>query len=297
VSAQAIRTEGLRKTYGDVEAVAGVDLAIEYGECFALLGPNGAGKTTTTEILEGYRDRTGGTAEVLGVDPGTRPRAWRAELGIVLQTSRDLGDLTVGEAVRHFAGYYPRPRDPGEVIEAVGLTAKTGARAANLSGGQRRRLDVALGIIGRPRVLFLDEPTTGFDPAARRLFWELIRALGEEGTTILLTTHYLEEAEALADRVAIISSGRVLACDTPERLGGRQNSMATVTWLGADGTQQTEQTTTPTALVAELAAQFGGEVPELAVRRPTLEDMYLELTTEYETGDAAGVADEKELLA
>jgi ABC-2 type transport system ATP-binding protein len=214
----------------------------------------------------------------------------------VLQTSRDLADLTVLEAVRHFAGYYPRPRDPDEVINAVGLTDKARARTTNLSGGQRRRLDVALGIVGRPRVLFLDEPTTGFDPAARRLFWDLIRALGEEGTTILLTTHYLEEAEALADRVAIISAGRVLACDTPDRLGGRQNSMATVTWLGPDGPQQ-QQTTTPTALVAELAGQFQGEVPELAVRRPTLEDMYLELTRESETGDAAGVADEKELLA
>lgn len=292
----AIRTIDLRKTYGEVEAVRGVDLEIHSGECFSLLGPNGAGKTTTTEILEGYRDRTAGEAWVLGVDPSTRPRAWRAQLGIVLQTSRDLTDLTVSEAVRHFAGYYADPRDPDEVIEAVGLTEKASARSTDLSGGQRRRLDVALGIIGRPNVLFLDEPTTGFDPEARRQFWALIEALKDEGTTILLTTHYLEEAEALADRVAIIAAGRVLACDVPERLGGRQAGQATVTWSGPDGTPRSEITESPTALVTRLASEFGGEVPELIVRRPTLEDTYLELVGS-EIGTDEDVAREGELLA
>ena len=182
----AIRATGLKKNYGDVEAVRGVDLEIFDGECFALLGPNGAGKTTTTEILEGYRHRSAGEVSVLGVDPQTAPREWRARLGIVLQTSRDLGDLTVTEVLEHFAGYYPQARSVQEVIVAVGLDEKVSARIANLSGGQRRRLDVALGIIGRPEVLFLDEPTTGFDPEARRQVWELIRNLKSEGTTILL---------------------------------------------------------------------------------------------------------------
>lgn len=292
----AIRTVDLRKSYGDVEAVRGVDLEIKLGECFSLLGPNGAGKTTTTEILEGYRDRTGGEAWVLGVDPGSHPRAWRAQLGIVLQTSRDLTDLTVTEAVHHFAGYYADPRDPDEVIDAVGLTEKRSARSTDLSGGQRRRLDVALGIIGRPKVLFLDEPTTGFDPEARRQFWALIEALKDEGTTILLTTHYLEEAEALADRVAIIAAGRVLACDVPERLGGRHTGEATVTWSAPDGTSRSESTRTPTALIARLASEYGGEVPELAVRRPTLEDTYLELIA-AEVGSLDDVTAEEELLA
>lgn len=293
----AIRTHQLRKSYGDVEAVRGVDLEIHLGECFSLLGPNGAGKTTTTEILEGYRNRSGGEAWVLGVDPGTRPRAWRSQIGIVLQTSRDLTDLTVAEAVRHFAGYYAAPRNPDEVIEAVGLTEKRDARTTDLSGGQRRRLDVALGIIGRPKVLFLDEPTTGFDPEARRQFWALIEALKSEGTTILLTTHYLEEAEALADRVAIIAAGRVLACDVPQRLGGRTVGEATVTWSDADGHPHSEITSEPTALVTRLAAECGGEVPELTIRRPTLEDTYLELIAHEVVGAAEDVAREEDLLS
>lgn len=292
----AIRTVGLRKDYGDVHAVAGVDLEVRTGECFALLGPNGAGKTTTTEILEGYRNRSGGEAEVLGVDPGTRPRAWRARLGIVLQSSRDLTDLTVSEAVAHFAGYYPQPRDVDEVITAVGLVEKRDTRTTNLSGGQRRRLDVALGIVGRPELLFLDEPTTGFDPEARRQFWSLIEALKATGTTILLTTHYLEEAETLADRVAVIAAGKVLACDVPERLGGRHSGEATVSWTEASGAVRSEPTTEPTALVARLSEQFDGEVPELQVRRPTLEDVYLRLLGS-DIGTEADISGERELLS
>ena len=275
--AWAIEAEHLRKTYDDVVAVDDVSLQVGYGECFALLGPNGAGKTTTTEILEGYRDRDSGEVSVLGVDPGKRPRAWRAQIGIVLQTCRDLTDLTVAEAVHHFAGYYPTARDPQAVIELVGLEDKAKARTSQLSGGQRRRLDVALGIIGNPRLLFLDEPTTGFDPEARRQFWKLIDDLKGQGTTILLTTHYLDEAEALADRVAVISRGRVLACDTPARLGGRDRREVTVRWRNAEGQTMSQTTTRPTAAVQELAAALGGEVPGLEVVRPTLEDVYLHM--------------------
>lgn len=270
----AITATDVRKRYGDLWALDGATFTVEDGECFALLGPNGAGKTTVTEILEGYRHRDSGEATVLGVDPRHGDRAWKSQLGIVLQSDRDLGDLTVAEAVHHFAGYYPTPRDPDEVIAAVGLTEKRKARNEKLSGGQRRRLDVALGIVGRPRVLFLDEPTTGFDPEARREFWTLIDGLKSEGTTILLTTHYLEEAEYLADRVAVISRGRVLACDTPARLGGRERSSARVSWL-EDGTRVESQTMDPTRAVLDLAQRFGGEVPGLEVRRETLEDVYL----------------------
>jgi ABC-2 type transport system ATP-binding protein len=194
----------------------------------------------------------------------------------VLQTAADLGDLTVEESVAHFAGYYPRPRDVDEVIDWVGLTEKRKTRGSNLSGGQRRRLDVALGIIGRPELLFLDEPTTGFDPEARREFWGLIAGLKDEGTTILLTTHYLDEAEVLADRVAVIARGRVIACDIPSRLGGRDESHATVTWKEAEEVR-TQRTTEPTRLVAELSSRLGGEVPGLAIHRPSLEDVYLSL--------------------
>jgi ABC-2 type transport system ATP-binding protein len=276
VSDAAIRVEDVRKRYGDLWALDGASFEIEFGECFALLGPNGAGKTTITEILEGYRTRDSGDAFVLGLDPAHGDRAWRTQLGIVLQSDRDLGDLTVAEAVHHFAGYYPNPRDPDEVIEAVGLAEKRKDRNEKLSGGQRRRLDVALGIVGRPRVLFLDEPTTGFDPEARRDFWTLIDGLKAEGTTILLTTHYLEEAEHLADRVAVISRGAVVACDTPARLGGRERSSARVSWL-EDDVRVDSQTMEPTAVVLELAQRYGGEVPGLAVTRETLEDVYLNL--------------------
>jgi len=272
----AIEVQSLRKVYGDVVAVDGVSFEVASGECLALLGPNGAGKTTTTEVLEGYRRPDSGTARVLGVDSTAGGLDWRARLGIVLQADRDLGDLTVREAVTHFARYFPNPRDPEEVIESVGLTEKAKARSAKLSGGQRRRLDVALGIIGRPEVLFLDEPTTGFDPAARREFWGLISQIKDEGTTILLTTHYLEEAEKLADRVAVIARGRIVDIDTPTRIGGRADGQAVVTW-SEGGVRQTAETTQPTQFVIELSTRLGGEIPELQVHHPTLEETYLAL--------------------
>ena len=272
----AVRVRGLRRAYGDTKAVDGVDLDIVRGEVLALLGPNGAGKTTTTEILEGYRHRDAGEVTVLGIDPAKGDRTWRSRLGIVLQTASDLGDLSVEESVTHFAGYYPDPRPVGEVIDAVGLSEKRTAKGFDLSGGQRRRLDVALGLIGNPELLFLDEPTTGFDPEARREFWDLIRGLRGAGTTILLTTHYLDEAEVLADRVAVIARGRVIACDVPQRLGGRDESLATVFWR--EGEEDRSQSThEPTRLVADLAPRLGGEVPALAVHRPSLEDIYLSL--------------------
>ncbi|MEU7140955.1 ABC transporter ATP-binding protein [Nocardia sp. NPDC046473] len=274
----AVRVRGLRKEYPGQVAVAGLDFDIGQGEVFALLGPNGAGKTTTVEILEGHRDRTAGEVSVLGADPGRAGRAWRARLGIVLQTATDAAELSVAETVRHFAKYYPDPRDPDEVIDKVGLTEKAGERVKSLSGGQRRRVDVALGIIGRPELLFLDEPTTGFDPEARRRFWTLIGGLAREGTTILLTTHYLDEAEALADRVAVIARGRVVAEDTPRDLGGRAGAEATVRWVDQRG-EHVEHTVYPTKLVAELSAG-GGELGELTVTRPSLEDIYLALIGE-----------------
>jgi ABC-2 type transport system ATP-binding protein len=270
----AIRVRGLRKTYGAQVAVDGLDLDVARGECFALLGPNGAGKTTTVEILEGYRPRSGGEVSVLGLDPARPTRDWRARVGIVLQSTGEFDAITVQEVVTHFAKYYPAPRDPDEVIAAVGLTGKTKARAGTLSGGQRRRLDVALGMVGRPELLFLDEPTTGFDPEARQEFWELIRGLSTEGTTILLTTHYLYEAEALAQRVGVIAGGRMLEVATPATLGGRAQATPVVSWDGPAG-RESVATDTPTAEVAKLSARFGGEVPGLTVARPTLEDIYL----------------------
>jgi ABC-2 type transport system ATP-binding protein len=286
MSDSAIEVNGLRKLYGDNVAVDGLDLIVRRGEIFALLGPNGAGKTTTIEILEGYRRRDGGSVTVLGVDPAvvngkrgttTDPtaRRWRERVGIVLQGTGEFDELTVGEVVTHFARFYPQPDDPAAVIDRVGLTAKAGARTHTLSGGQKRRLDVAQGIIGRPELLFLDEPTTGFDPEARREFWALIRDLAATGTTIVLTTHYLEEAEALADRVGVIAAGRLLAVDTPRQLGDRDSALATVSWRTPEGSWERARSATPTALVTELAARFGGEVPGLTVTRPTLEDIYL----------------------
>jgi ABC-2 type transport system ATP-binding protein len=270
----AVSVRGLRKAYREHVAVDGVDLEIERGEVFALLGPNGAGKTTTVEILEGHRKRTAGTAEVLGEDPGTAGRAWRARLGIVLQTATDAAQLTVAESVRHFARYYPNPRDWTEVIDQVGLAEKAGTRVRALSGGQRRRLDVALGIIGRPELLFLDEPTTGFDPEARRQFWALIKNLAGAGTTILLTTHYLDEAETLADRVAVLAAGRILAEGTPATLGGRSRSDAVVRWRDESGRHE-ETTPFPTKLVTQLSQ--GRELADLTVSRLSLEDVYLNL--------------------
>jgi ABC-2 type transport system ATP-binding protein len=273
----AVIVRDLRKSYRDVTAVGGVDLDIARGEVFALLGPNGAGKTTIVEILEGFRPRDRGTVAVLGHDPAHASRAWRARIGIVLQLTSTAPELTVLEIVRHFAAFYPRPRTPEETIDLVGLTARARSRISKLSGGQTRRLDVALGIVGRPELLFLDEPTTGFDPEARRKFWELIAALREDGTTIVLTTHYLDEAEALADRIAVIAAGRIVASGDPRSLGGRLTAAARVGW-DPPGGRTIVETSTPTRLVAELAARFGGEIPGLTITRPTLEDIYLDLT-------------------
>jgi ABC-2 type transport system ATP-binding protein len=274
-----IEVTGLTKSYGDVHAVRGIDLNIEQGEIFSILGPNGAGKTTTVEILEGFRMRDSGTVSVLGFDPNTQghqSREWRNRIGIVLQTSADAGDLTVFETINHFNGYYSNPLGVDEVINSVGLKEKEHALIRNLSGGQRRRLDVALGIIGNPELIFLDEPTTGFDPEARRAFWSLIKSLRSDGATILLTTHYLDEAEALADRVAVINKGLIVEISTPANLGGRATSQAAVQWR--DGDQiKSEKTDNPTALVSSLAARFNGEIPELVVTRPSLEDIYLEM--------------------
>jgi ABC-2 type transport system ATP-binding protein len=273
----AIEVRDLRKSYRSTVAVAGVDLSVQRGEVFALLGPNGAGKTTTVEILEGFRKRNAGEVRVLGTDPAHADPAWRARVGIVLQGTGEFEDLTVGEVVSHFARFYPRAADPDEVIEQVGLTEKRSSRTQALSGGQKRRLDVALGIVGQPELLFLDEPTTGFDPAARQEFWELIRVLAKRGTTILLTTHYLYEAEALANRVGVITAGQLVAVGSPDQLGDRESAPATVRWLGPDGPMQ-EQTSTPTAFVTQLAARFdGGEIPGLSVARPSLEDIYLKM--------------------
>jgi ABC-2 type transport system ATP-binding protein len=272
----AISVRGLVKRYGGRAAVDGLDLDIRTGEIFALLGPNGAGKTTTVEVLEGYRRRDAGEVRVLGEDPAAAGRAWRAGLGIVLQSGAGDSQLTCQELVRARASFFPDPRDPDEVLELVGLTAKAGEKGRTLSGGQRRRLDVALGIVGRPRLLFLDEPTTGFDPEARRQFWGLVRSLRDLGTTMLLTTHYLDEAEALADRVGVIARGRLLEVAVPATLGGRDDAPAVVGWT-EDGVRRTARTATPTAFVRDLAARFPGEVPDLAVSRPTLEDTYLKL--------------------
>ncbi len=274
-----ISVTGLKKSYGATQAVNGVDLEISQGEIFALLGPNGAGKTTTVEILEGFRNRDSGEVSVLGFDPankGAAAQSWRDRIGIVLQSTEDAGDLTVYESISHFAKYYNSPKNAREVIDLVGLTDKANSLGRTLSGGQRRRLDVALGIIGSPELIFLDEPTTGFDPEARRAFWSLIRNLRDEGATILLTTHYLDEAEALADRVAVINHGQIIEISTPEHLGGRATSLATVSWR-EDGVTRTEKSENPTALVSQLATRFGGEVPELSVKRASLEDIYLEM--------------------
>jgi ABC-2 type transport system ATP-binding protein len=275
----AIEVEGLRKAYGAHEAVRGLSFTVARGEVFGLLGPNGAGKTTTVEILEGYRRRDAGTARVLGHDPGERPAVLREQVGIVLQSCGTYPHLTVRETVTHWASLYARPRDVDEVIALAGLEEAAERRARTLSGGQQRRLDFALALVGDPELVFLDEPTVGFDPAARRAAWETVRALRDLGKTILLTTHYLDEAQALADRVAIVKDGRILAEGPPGDLGTAASYR--VSWRDAAGEQRERDTDDPTALLHELtgaALGRGERLDELSVTRPSLEDVYLELT-------------------
>jgi ABC-2 type transport system ATP-binding protein len=291
--------EDLRKDYGSVAAVDGLSFTIEPGEVFALLGPNGAGKTTTVEILEGHRRRTGGSVSVLGFDPQTGGRDFRERIGIVLQEAGFDEEFTVRELVVMYSQLYPRYRDPDEVIERVGLTEKARARTKTLSGGQRRRLDLALGLVGDPELLFLDEPTTGFDPSARRRAWDLIASLRDLGTTILLTTHYMEEAERLADRVAVIQAGKLIALDTPEGLVRTEGATAVISFVlpdgltadglpaigvgepRANGAQVDIRSGDPTRdlnVLTEWAVAQGIQLEGLTMGRPTLEDVYLDLT-------------------
>ncbi len=296
---------GLCKDYGDVRAVDDLTFTVRRGEVFALLGPNGAGKTTTVEILEGHRDRTSGTVFVEGFDPATGGRAYREQIGVVLQEAGFDEEFTVRELVRMYASLYPRRRDPDELIDLVGLGDKADSRTKTLSGGQRRRLDLALGLVGDPRLLFLDEPTTGFDPSARRRAWELIASLRSLGTTILLTTHYMEEAEALADRVGVMVAGRLVAIDAPADLVAREQGAVirfrlppgTGTRTGCRRSRAPWWRTTassrssrarPTADLQEVtswAVQQGVELADLSLTRATLEDVYLRLTGD--TGDRA----------
>jgi ABC-2 type transport system ATP-binding protein len=279
----AIVVRGLRKSYGEHEAVRGISFDIKEGEVFGLLGPNGAGKTTTVEILEGYRERDDGEVDVLGFDPARAERAYRERIGVVLQQSQLFLNLTVAETHRMFAGYYQRPRDADEVIELVGLTPKRDARVKTLSGGQKRRLDLGVALVGDPDLVFLDEPTTGFDPAARRAAWEMIRSLRSLGKTILLTTHYLDEAEQLADRVAVMRDGQIVRLGSPSDLTG--DTQETEVRYRDDGRDVVIRTTDPTKLLHELTEQAlaeGRELEGLTVRRPTLEDVYLSLTRDDE---------------
>ena len=276
----AIEAIGLSKRYGARTVLDEVSLEIPTGETFALLGPNGAGKSTTIGILTGVVRPSSGSVHVLGNDPVAAGRAWRARIGIVTQTSGDTGPYTVAELVRHYAALYPNPRDSDAVIEAVGLAERRDVRVTKLSGGQQRRVDVALGIVGNPEVLFLDEPTTGFDPEARHQFWGLIESLKADGTTILLTTHYLEEAARLADRAGVISGGRLVAIDTVDRIGGPLARVPRVRWRSPEGQVHDERTQHPGELVARLVETHGGEPPELEVIRPSLEDIYLDFIGE-----------------
>jgi ABC-2 type transport system ATP-binding protein len=295
----AVVVEDLRKRYGQVEAVRGISFTVEEGEIFALLGPNGAGKTTTLEILEGFRSRDAGRAEVLGYDPGNRAsgRALREQMGLVLQDIAVEPYLTVRETVARNAGYYPNPRDIDEVIGLVDLTPQLRQKVKDLSGGQKRRLDLALGMIGNPRLLFLDEPTTGFDPNARRGAWEVVENLRSAGTTILLTTHYMDEAQSLADRVAVIAAGRIVATGPPATIGGRDTAQTRIrfalppepavhelpfeTTVDGDGSLHTLHTDEPTAMLHRLtgwALDHDVTLSQLAVDQPSLEDVYLRLT-------------------
>jgi ABC-2 type transport system ATP-binding protein len=281
VGQYAIEVSDLRKSYDGTEAVRGISFAVERGEVFGLLGPNGAGKTTTVEILEGYRERSAGAVSVLGEDPGHPSRAFRERVGIVLQSSGFFPRVTVREAVEHWASLYPRPRNPSEVIGLVGLDGKEDARAGELSGGQRRRLDLALALVGDPELVFLDEPTTGFDPAARRTAWGVVRALKDLGKTVLLTTHYLDEAQSLSDRVAIVKDGVIVAHGPPADLGVGGDRYR----VGYDrnGSRVELETDDPTELLHRLtseALERGERLQGLTVSRPTLEEVYLQLTEE-----------------
>jgi ABC-2 type transport system ATP-binding protein len=308
----AIRVHGLRRSFGDVEAVAGVDLEVGHGEIFAFLGPNGAGKTTTIEILEGFGERDAGKVRVLGVDPAEAGSEWRQQVGIVMQESPGEQELTVRECMELYAGLYRRPRGVEETLDLVGLDDESRAKnAANLSGGQRRRLDVALALIGDPELIFLDEPTTGFDPAARRDAWKMLDGLRDLGKTIFLTTHYMEEAERLADRIAVIAGGRIIDEGTPATIGHRDLAASEILFLLPQGVGDGElpddlralmqpgrrdgrielHSAAPLTDLGRLGSWADGrgiEVSELEVRRPTLEDVYLRLTA-----DAAGVATEE----
>ncbi|HZT15620.1 MAG TPA: ABC transporter ATP-binding protein [Gaiellaceae bacterium] len=297
-----ISVRGLTKTYGDVEAVRGVDLEIRRGEIFAFLGPNGAGKTTTVEILEGFRRPTAGEVRVLGAEPAHAGPEWRNRVGAVLQESHAEPGLTVRECLQLYAGYYRAPRDIDETIALVELGAKAETLGDHLSGGQRRRLDVALALIGDPELIFLDEPTTGFDPSARRAAWDVVSGLRDLGKTVFLTTHYMEEAEHLADRIAVIAGGEIVAEGTPQTLGGRDRLAATITFTAPRGVHAADlpaplrtlaaptsngtialRTEAPLRHVRDLAdwaAALGADLPDLDVRRPTLEDVYLALTDE-----------------
>jgi ABC-2 type transport system ATP-binding protein len=280
-SAPAIEVRGLRKRYGDNEAVRGIDFTVARGEVFGLLGPNGAGKTTTVEILEGYRERTDGEVKVLGRDPQRRELDLRRHVGIVLQSSGMYRHITTREAVEHWSHLYPAPRDVGEVIDVAGLRGSEDVRTRRLSGGQLRRLDLALALVGDPDLIFLDEPTTGFDPAARRAAWGTVRSLRSLGKTVLLTTHYLDEAQALADRVAIIKDGRILAEGAPGELGAGDSTRYRVAWRNGRGLIEQRETDDPTALLHELtgaALKRGERLRDLSVSRPSLEEIYLELT-------------------
>jgi ABC-2 type transport system ATP-binding protein len=282
----AVSVSDLHKSYGSYEALRGVDFEIQAGEVFGLLGPNGAGKTTTVEILEGYRARDGGTVAVLDEDPQRAGLDWRERIGVVLQSSAMYPNLSVAESLQLFAGYYRQPLDVGSVIGLVGLEEKRDARVRTLSGGQQRRLDLGLGLIGDPEVLFLDEPTTGFDPAARRAAWEVIRSLRALGKTILLTTHYLDEAESLADRVAVLREGRIVAMGRPEDLTG--SAPASEIRYRRDGEDVVVSTHQPTQVLHELtsaALAEGRELENLSVRRPTLEEIYLALTGDEDTAE------------
>jgi ABC-2 type transport system ATP-binding protein len=292
LSDPVISISGLRMSYGATEAVRGIDLEVARGEVFAFLGPNGAGKTTTVEILEGYRKRSGGEVTVLGEDPQRAGRDWRERIGIVLQSGRLDPYLTVRESLDLYAGYFREPLSTADVIALIGLEGKADERTGRLSGGQQRRLDVGMALVGDPELLFLDEPTTGFDPSARRHAWDVIAGLRDLGKTVFLTTHYMDEAQRLADRVTIIAAGRIVARGTPQDLGERESGETTIRYR-QNGREVVLQTATPVQTLHELTAKAladGEELDGLEVTRPSLEDVYLELTAAAELPSAEGLS-------